>query len=163
MCTGSDELTPVRFDVQFYEEVRVYMAKFDAADRVAKGEPIPEDIQRLLASLIAESTISGEVLDIYGAAGMPKPSLSDLNPDFITKTQQAPNPHLAIEALRKLVAEECAKVTRNNVVRQRAFSEGPPDVVVGGGEGWQHPYPRGDLVGERVRRQVDEVVSERSE
>ena len=60
--------------------------------------------------------------DIYGAAGMPKPSLSDLNPDFITKTQQAPNPHLAIEALRKLVAEESAKVTRNNVVRQRAFS-----------------------------------------
>jgi type I restriction enzyme R subunit len=109
--------------VQFYEEVRVYMAKFDAADRVARGEPIPEDIQRLLASLIAESTISGEVLDIYGAAGMPKPSLSDLNPDFITKTQQAPNPHLAIEALRKLVAEESAKVTRNNVVRQRAFSE----------------------------------------
>jgi len=40
---------------------------------------------------------------------------------------------------------------------------GPPDVVVGGGEGWQHAYPRGDLVGERVRRQVDEVVSERSE
>ena len=123
LCTGSDELTPVRLDVQFYEEVRVYMAKFDAADRVARGEPIPEDIQRLLASLIAESTISGEVLDIYGAAGMPKPSLSDLNPDFITKTQQAPNPHLAIEALRKLVAEESAKVTRNNVVRQRAFSE----------------------------------------
>jgi len=123
LCTGSDELMPVRFDVQFYEEVRVYMAKFDAADRVARGEPIPEDIQRLLASLIAESTISGEVLDIYGAAGMPRPSLSDLNPDFITKTQQAPNPHLAIEALRKLVAEESAKVTRNNVVRQRAFSE----------------------------------------
>ena len=77
----------------------------------------------MLASLIAESTVSGEVLDIYEAAGMPKPSLSDLNPDFITKAQQARNPHLAIEALRKLVAEESAKVTRNNVVRQRAFSE----------------------------------------
>ena len=42
-------------------------------------------------------------------------------------------------------------------------ADGPPDVVVGGGEGWQHAYPRGDLVGETVRRQVDEVVSERSE
>ena len=50
----------------------------------------------------------------------------------------------------------------NGAVHRRPIA-GPPDVVVGGGEGWQHAYPRGDLVGERVRRQVDEVVSERSE
>ena len=42
-------------------------------------------------------------------------------------------------------------------------SDGPPDVVVGDGQGWRHAYPRGDLAGETVRRQVDEVVSERSE
>ena len=39
------------------------------------------------------------------------------------RTQQASNPHLAIEALRKLLNEESTKVTRSNVVRQRAFSE----------------------------------------
>lgn len=123
LSTGSDELAPVRFDVQFYEEVRVYMAKYDAADRQARGEPIPEEIQRLLASLIAESTASGEILDIYEAAGIPKPSLSELTPEFATQAQQARNPQLAIEALRKLVAEESAKVSRNNLIRQRAFSE----------------------------------------
>jgi hypothetical protein len=31
--------------------------------------------------------------------------------------------HLAIEALRAVLTEESAKVTTNNVVRQRAFSE----------------------------------------
>jgi len=35
-------------------------------------------------------------LDIYDAAGMPKPTLTDLNPDFIARTQQADNPHLAL-------------------------------------------------------------------
>jgi type I restriction enzyme, R subunit len=30
---------------------------------------------------------------------------------------------LAIEALRKLIADESTKTTRNNVIRQRAFSE----------------------------------------
>ena len=60
---------------------------------------------------------------IYQAAGMPKPSLSDLNPDFVRKTQAASNPHLAIEALRKMLTEESARATRNNVIRQRALSE----------------------------------------
>ncbi len=123
LSTGSDELAPVRFDVQFYEEVRVYMAKYDAADRQARGEPIPEEIARLLTSLIAESTVSGEILDIYEAAGIPKPSLSELTPEFASQAQQARNPQLAIEALRQLVAEESAKVSRNNLIRQRAFSE----------------------------------------
>ena len=99
------------------------MAKCDADDRQSRGEPIPEEIQRLLGQLVAESIVSGEVLDIHDAAGMPKPTLSDLTPDFVAKTQQATNPHLAIEALSKLLNEESTKATRNNVLRQRAFSE----------------------------------------
>ncbi|HSV66037.1 MAG TPA: type I restriction endonuclease subunit R [Mycobacteriales bacterium] len=123
LCSGSTHLAELRPEVAFYEEVRVWMAKFDAEDRQARGEPIPEEIQRLLANLIATSTASGDVLDIYAAAGMPKPSLGDLGPAFITKTQHAANPHLAIEALRRLIAEESARVTRHNTIRQRAFSD----------------------------------------
>ena len=120
---GSQELEARRPEIQIYEEVRVWMAKFDAADRQARGEPVPEDIQRLLGQLIASATVSGDVLDIYEAAGMPKPSLDDLSPEFIAKTQQARNPQLAIEALRKLLTEESVRTTRNNLERQRAFSE----------------------------------------
>ncbi|MGX1160751.1 hypothetical protein RKD54_001660 [Pseudarthrobacter sp. SLBN-100] len=68
------------------------MAKMDAVDRQASGEPVPEEIQRLLGNLIASATSSGEVLDIDDAAGMPKPSLEDLTPEFIAKTQKARNP-----------------------------------------------------------------------
>ena len=99
------------------------MAKYDAADRQARGEPVPADIRRLLAELIESSTTSGEVLDIYAAAGMPRPSLTDLSPRFVEQAQHAENPHLAIEALRALVAQESAKATRSNPVRARAFSE----------------------------------------
>jgi type I restriction enzyme R subunit len=125
LCSGagSQELEERRPEIQLYEEVRVWMAKFDAADRQARGEPVPEDVQRLLGELIASATSSGGVLDIYEAAGMPKPTLDDLSPAFIAKTQQARNPQLAIEALRKLLTEESARSTRNNLVRQRAFSD----------------------------------------
>jgi len=113
----------LRPEIAFYEEVRVWMAKLDAADRQARGEPIPEDIERLLGQLIATSTASGDILDIYAAAGMPKPSLSDLGPSFVAQTQEAPHPQIAIEALRALVHQESAKATRHNALRARAFSE----------------------------------------
>jgi type I restriction enzyme, R subunit len=123
LATGSQTLDDLRPTAKFYEEVRVWMGKFDARERQAQGRPIPEEIQRLLSGLVATSTDIGEVIDIYEAAGMPKPSLSDLGPDFAAKTLQAENPHLAIEALRDLLTEETTKATRHNLVRHRAFSE----------------------------------------
>ncbi|TQL47162.1 type I restriction enzyme R subunit [Homoserinimonas aerilata] len=123
LSSGRTNLAALHPEIAFYEEVRVWMAKFDAMARQASGEPVPEDIQRLLGQLIAQATDAGEVYDIYDAAGMPKPSLGDLTPEFVAKTQNARNPHLAIEALRKLLTEESAAVTRSNVVRQRAFSK----------------------------------------
>jgi type I restriction enzyme R subunit len=123
LCSTDPQVSALRPEIAFYEEVRVWMAKLDAADRQARGEPVPEEIERLLARLIATSTASGEVLDIYEAAGMPKPSLTDLGPSFAAKAQEATNPHLAIEALRALVQQESAKATGHNTLRQRAFSD----------------------------------------
>lgn len=84
---------------------------------------MPEEIQRLLSAVIADSTQIGDVVDIYEAAGIPKPELTELNPDFAAKAQQAANPHLAIEALRKAILDEAGRVTRTNVTRERMFSD----------------------------------------
>ena len=45
--------------------------------------------------------------------------------DFLSrgKGEAASNPHLAIEALRKIFTEESARATRDNVIPQRASSE----------------------------------------
>jgi len=123
LAAGSETLADLRSAVKFYEEVRVWMGKFDAQERQAQGRPVPEEIQRMLSALLAESTATGEIVDIYDAAGLPKPSLDDLGPDYLARAQRAENPHLAIEALRDLLTEESAAVTRSNLVRQRAFAE----------------------------------------
>lgn len=130
ICSGHEDVRPLARDARFFEEVRVYMAKFDAADRQARGVAVPEDVKRALRALMAASVESGEVLDIYDAAGMPRPSLADLNADFLERTLQAKNPNLAIEALRKLVAEESRKVARHNLVRQRAFSQKLQELMI---------------------------------
>jgi type I restriction enzyme R subunit len=123
IASGSETLTDRRTAAKFYEEVRIYMAKLDAAQRKADGKPIPAEIQRLLSDLVASATASGEVVDIYEAAGIEKPTLGDLTTAWAATAREATNAHLAIEALRAVLNEESASATRNNIVRQRAFSE----------------------------------------
>ena len=129
LASGQKTMLEYREEIGFYEEVRVWMAKYDAAERKASGQPIPEDIQRLLGSLIAQATDAGDVVDIYEAAGMPRPSLSELTPEFARRAQNASHPQLAIEALRDLLMEESAAVSRGNLVRERAFSARIADLM----------------------------------
>ncbi|WBP94041.1 type I restriction endonuclease subunit R [Mycolicibacterium neoaurum] len=129
LCAGNQALDALRPTAKFYEEVRVWMAKFDANERQASGKPVPEAIRRMLESLVFDSTASDGIVDIYDAAGLPKPSLSDLTPEFEAKAASASNPHLAIEALRAVITEEAVRATKSNVVRQRAFSERLTDLM----------------------------------
>ncbi|WP_426516735.1 type I restriction endonuclease subunit R [Diaminobutyricibacter sp. McL0618] len=123
LSSGRVGLAELHDEIAFYEEVRVWMAKFDAMERQARDEPVSEEIERLLSGLVAEAMSTGDVLDIYDAAGLPRLSLDDLGPDFLAKAQTAPNAHLAIEALRKSLVDAGSAATHGNVIRQRVFSE----------------------------------------
>ncbi len=123
LAAGFDNLGDVRDEVRFYDEVRVWMAKFDAAEREARGEPVPDDVARLLRQLAARATGSDEVVDLYAAAEIAPPSFDDLSPALLAQAQHSSNRHLAIEALRDAILTEAARATGQNLVRQRAFSE----------------------------------------
>jgi type I restriction enzyme, R subunit len=123
LASGRSSVSELHDEIAFYEEVRVWMAKFDASERQARDEPIPEDIQRLLSALVAKAMASDEVLDIYDAAGLPRLTLDNLGPEYLAEAQKASNPQLAIEALRKSLVDASATATRGNLVRQHAFSE----------------------------------------
>lgn len=123
LCAGNQTLEELRQTVKFYEQVRVVMGKLDAQQRQAEGKPIPADIKRLLSVLVDESTAAGGIVDIYEAAGLSKPSLSELTPEFEAKAKCSDNAHLAIESLRALITEEMGVATKNNLVRQRSFSD----------------------------------------
>ncbi|HUY45846.1 MAG TPA: type I restriction endonuclease subunit R [Streptosporangiaceae bacterium] len=123
LCSSSGALHHYRDDIAFFEAARIWMAKFDAEERKARGLPVPADVEMYLRQLTAGAVEAGGVTDIYEAAGIPRPDLSHLDDAFVQKMQEARNPHLAIEALRRLVEQQMRKVTRHNVVRQQSFSD----------------------------------------
>jgi len=123
LCSSHKEMRDHRDEIAFFEEIRVWMAKADADDRKARGLPVPADVEMYLRQLTAGAVEAGDVTDLYEAAGIPRPDLSHLDEAFIQRMQETRNPHLAIEALRRLVEQEMRKVTRHNVVRQQSFSD----------------------------------------
>ena len=123
LASGSEMLADIKVDVRFYEEVRIWMAKFDAAERAASGRPIPEEVARLLRQIVDESTSGGEVVDIYQAAQISRPNFDHLSPDLLSQAKTSSRSQLAIEALRNSILAEAERVTGHNLVRQRNFSD----------------------------------------
>ncbi|MCB1302525.1 MAG: DUF3387 domain-containing protein, partial [Tetrasphaera sp.] len=120
---GSETLAERIADFRFHSDVRVLLAKQQAELCRASGRPIPEEVERLLRSLIAEHTGSGEVVDIYAAAGIDRPDLTRLTPAALDKIRQTKSPHLAIEALRAALLADADAVTGGNIARERQFSQ----------------------------------------
>ncbi|GAA0360162.1 type I restriction endonuclease subunit R [Actinoallomurus spadix] len=123
LCQSSGELNDLRDDIAFFREVRVWVVKFDAAERQSEGRPIPADVELYLKQLTAGAIEAGDVTDLFSAAGLERPDLSNLDDEYIKRMQEAKNPALAIEALRRLVQQEMRKVTKHNIVRQQSFSD----------------------------------------
>jgi len=122
VCASSGEINELRDDIRFFQEVRVWMAKYDVEDRRSRGLPIPAEITLYLRQLTAGVIEAGGVTDIYAAAGMEKPDLSHLDEAYLEKLRASKTPNLAIEALRRAIEQVMRRVTRHNVVRQEAFS-----------------------------------------
>jgi len=49
---------------------------------------------------------SGEVIDIFAAAGLKKPDISILSDEFLAEVRGLPQRNLAVEMLRKLLEGE---------------------------------------------------------
>jgi type I restriction enzyme R subunit len=123
LCASSGQLNAHRDDIAFFDAVRVWMAKYDAEDRRARGMPIPAEIVLYLKQLTAGVIEAGGVTDIYEAAGIDRPDLSHLDEAYLERLRASKTPNLAIEALRRAIEQTMRLVTRHNVVRQKTFSD----------------------------------------
>lgn len=123
LSQGHEDVQAHLPEVRFYQEVRTWMAKLDARDRIARGEPVPDEIRRLLGDLVVSSAESSGVVDIYEEAGIGLQRLDALTPQWIEQAKKPSASQIAIEELRNSILEETAKVTHGNEVRARLFSE----------------------------------------
>ena len=118
-----------RGEIAFFAEVRAWMVKLDAANREAAGLPVAAEVRLYLEQLAASAVDAEEITDLYAEAGIGQLDITRLNEEALHRLQHSETPHLAAEALRRLIQQKMREVTRHNIVRQESFSERLDDLM----------------------------------
>jgi type I restriction enzyme R subunit len=81
-----------------------------------------QELDNAIRQIVSRGVSSGEVVDIFAAAGLKKPDISILSEEFLREVSNIPQKNLAVELLRKLLNDEIKTRSRRNVVKSRLFS-----------------------------------------
>jgi type I restriction enzyme R subunit len=112
------EALRIRDDVGFFQAVRAVLAKSTPGE-----QKTDEELDHAIRQIISRAVVSGQVVDIFAAAGLKKPDISILSDEFLAEVRDMPQRNLAVELLRKLLAGEIKLRSKRNVVQARSFAE----------------------------------------
>jgi len=113
------EAKAVRDDLAFFQAIKARFSKFDESNRKKSNE----EIETAIRQIINDAIISKEVVDVFDAAGIAKPSIEILNDEFLEQIKNLPRKNLALELLKRLLNEEIKIRSNTNLVQSRKFSE----------------------------------------
>lgn len=118
LAVPHEEALRIRDDVAFFQAIQATLAKVPS-----QGRPDRDDLDHAIRQLVSQAIASDQVIDIFAAAGLQKPDLSILSDEFLAEVRSLPYKNVAIELLRKLLADEIKTRSRSNIVQARSFAE----------------------------------------
>lgn len=121
LASASREARVIRDEVAFFQIVQTALAKSQGA--VAGSGSKKSEADFAVQQIISGAIVSTEIVDILKAAGMQSPDISILSDVFLDEIRNMERKNLALDALRKLINEEIRSQSKNNIVKQRSFSE----------------------------------------
>ncbi|SFN54019.1 type I restriction endonuclease subunit R [Dokdonella immobilis] len=119
LCAASDDATEIRDDVSFFQALQAALNKQSSNTRKT-----PEQIDAAIRQLVSKAiTTEGQVIDVFTAAGLPKPDISILSDQFLAEVRGLKHKNVAAELLEKLLKDELKVRSRRNLVQSQVFSE----------------------------------------
>ncbi len=119
LCAASDEATAIRDDVSFFQAIQ------SALNKQGGGvKKTPEQLDAAVRQLVSKAiTTDGQVIDVFTAAGLPKPDISILSDQFLAEVRALKHKNVAAELLQKLLNDELKVRAKRNLVLSQLFSE----------------------------------------
>jgi type I restriction enzyme R subunit len=119
LCAASDAATEIRDDVSLFQAIQAALSKQTTNERKTP-EQIDAAVRQLVSSAI---TTDGKVIDVFTAAGLPRPDISILSDQFLAEVRGLKHKNVAAELLAKLLKDEITLRSRRNLVQSQLFSE----------------------------------------
>jgi len=119
LCAASNEATAIRDDISFFQALQ------SALNKQSSGSgKTPEEIDAAVRQLVSKAIVTeGQVIDVFTAAGLPKPDISILDERFLAEVRGLKHKNVAAELLEKLLRDELKVRAKRNLVQSQLFSE----------------------------------------
>ncbi len=119
LCAASDAATEIRDDVSYFQALQAALNK-----QAPRGTKTPEELDAAVRQLVSKAIVTdGQVIDVFTAAGLPRPDISILSEQFLAEVRGLKHKNVAAELLAKLLKDEIRVRARRNLVQSLLFSE----------------------------------------
>lgn len=113
------EANDISYEVAFFQAVRARLSKFDTQVTRERRKEFESTIRSLV-----ESAVSSEgMINLLEESGLEKPEIEIFSEEFMNEIRNMKQKNVAIELLKKLLADQISVRFKANVVINRSFSE----------------------------------------
>ncbi len=116
----------IRNDVALFQAIKSRLVKISDRNEGGKSD---EELETAIKQIISEAITTDNVVDIFDAAGLKKPSIEILDEHFLQELKNLPQKNLAVELLKKLLKNEIKKRSKISIVESKKFSEMLEDAI----------------------------------
>jgi len=115
----------IRDDLAFFQAIKVRITKIAESTKTRSDAEIETAIRQIVSAAI----YSGEIVNLYEAAGIAKPEISILTEEFLAEIQGMKRKNLALELLKRLLNDEIKQKSKTNLIQSKKFSEMLADAI----------------------------------
>jgi type I restriction enzyme R subunit len=125
LAKSEPEAQAITADIAFFQAVRARLAKYDIA---VTGQQ-KKEFEDIVKSLVEGAVASDGIINLLDEAGLEKPQISIFSEEFMNEIRNMKQKNVAIELLKKLLADQIKIRFNKNMVVNRSFSERLQDAI----------------------------------
>lgn len=123
LCSALDKAKKYKDEIAFFQAVKSVIQKASSSTSSKR------ESDAVIKQIIDNAVVSEGVEDIFSLIGVDKPNIGILSDEFLEDVANLPQKNLAVELLEKLLKDEIKARSKNNVVREKKFSDRLQDTL----------------------------------
>ncbi|MBQ7456487.1 MAG: type I restriction endonuclease subunit R [Desulfovibrio sp.] len=110
-------------DIDFFQAVKVCFLKLDESVSGDDSGIQKKIVEEKVKQIIDKALVSKGIIDIFSVTGIKRPDISILSDEFLMEVRNIPYKNLALEALKKILADEIQVRSKINFVKSKKLLE----------------------------------------
>ncbi|WP_316171513.1 MULTISPECIES: type I restriction endonuclease subunit R [unclassified Bradyrhizobium] len=118
ISAGDERVKGRAHEIAMVAALRANLAKYTTGTGRSRAT-----VERDIRQLLSKAVMADGILDVFKSAGLDQPDLSIFSDEFLSEVRGTKQKNLAVETLRRLLADEIKAYARSNIVQSQKLSE----------------------------------------